>query len=121
MPPLIYIAGPYSAGPNGLDYMGIEANIAKAREAAKWLVENGFYFFCPHLNSAHFECIAPDVPVQTWYDLDIRLLKACDAMLLVGAWESSKGVAKEIEVARDVGIPVFTAAWTLTAWSRSVV
>jgi len=126
MPPLIYIAGPYSAGANGLDYHGIDQNIAIARAAAKWLIENGFWFFCPHLNSAHFECTSPAVPPATWYDLDIRLLKACDAMLLVGEWEKSKGVKKEIEVAADLHLPLFDFnrdehRRRLLLWSRSVV
>lgn len=102
--PMIYVAGPY--GDRG-GYMAIDKNIAVAREAAVWLVKNGFFFLCPHLNSAHFEAITPEVSIEHWYGQDLRLMEACDAMIVVGEWAKSKGVNKELQVAGAKGMPIF--------------
>lgn len=110
--PLVYIAGPYTA-PEGHDYRGyhgIERNIGNARQVAAWLVDLGVYFFCPHLNSAHFEVIRPNAQPQYWYELDLRILRHCDAVLLIHGWRNSKGAVKECEVAIELGIPVFELA-----------
>ncbi len=101
---LVYVAGPY--GDQG-GFLAIDKNITVARAECKWLIENGFMFLCPHMNSAHFEVITPTVTVDEWYAQDIRLLRMCDAMVLVGNWQESKGVKAEIEVARNYLIPVF--------------
>lgn len=106
--PLVYVAGPYTGKTHDADaYHAIDYNIGVAREAAAWLVKNGLYFFCPHLNSAHFEVITPDVPPDVWYALDIRILRHCDAMLVVGNWRASSGTMNEIAFCAEVNIPVF--------------
>ena len=67
----VYIAGPYSGRTHDYNsYNEIEINISKAREAAKFLAENGIPFFCPHANSAHFEVITPSVGLDYWYKMD---------------------------------------------------
>jgi nucleoside 2-deoxyribosyltransferase len=101
---LIYIAGPY--GDKG-GYLAIDANIAKAREAAAWCAERGIGYFCPHLNSAHFEAITPDVPVSYWYELDIELLRKCDAILMLDGWRQSTGSKAEKAEACRLDMPVF--------------
>ena len=100
---IVYITGPYM----GTDYLSIDRNITRAREAAAWLANNGIGFFCPHMNSAHFEAITPDVPPDFWYELDLRFLDACDALLLIEGWEDSKGSRAEKEHAEKRGMPVF--------------
>lgn len=88
-------------------YHAIDRNISVAREAAAWVVNHGLYFFCPHLNSAHFEVIAPDVKPDFWYALDFRILRFCDALLVVGDWQKSKGTIAEIAYCRQWNIPVY--------------
>lgn len=100
---LVYIAGPYT----GDNYLAVEANIAQAREAAAWLANNGVGYYCPHLNSAHFEAITPDVPIAFWYEMDYRLLDVCDALLVLPGWEKSWGTARELERAQEQNKPVF--------------
>ena len=99
---IVYIAGPY--GDSG-GYLAIERNIARAREAAVFLAERGIGFFCPHLNSAHFECII-EQPTEFWYEMDLRLLDACDAILMVEGWQNSNGARAELERAQRLGLPV---------------
>lgn len=100
----VYIAGPYG---DSRGYHEVERNISKARETAAFLATNRVPFFCPHLNSAHFEVIVPDVPSEFWHDLDIRILKYASAVLLLEFWEYSLGSTKEVEVAEKLNIPVF--------------
>ncbi len=106
----VYVAGPYM-GQKRLhdfrDYEEIDRNISRAREAAAFLANSNVPYFCPHLNSAHFEVITPNVKPEYWYQMDIELLKPASAILLLGGWEDSKGTLKEIEVARELHIPVF--------------
>ena len=102
--PLIYVAGPY--GDKG-GYNPIEFNAGVARTAVTWLIREGFYTLCPHLNTLHFEVITPEISIQHWYAQDLRLMEMCDAMIVVGKWQTSKGVAKELEVAREKGMPFF--------------
>jgi len=102
--PLCYIAGPY--GDAG-GWVAIDRNIGVAREAAIWLVEHGFFFLCPHLNSAHFEHLTPDATIAHWYAQDLRLMEPCDAIVLVGKWPGSRGVNKERQVAAERGQPMF--------------
>lgn len=90
---IVYIAGPY--GDAG-GYLAIERNIAKARDAAAWLASNGLGYYCPHLNSAHFEAIVPNVPVEFWYAMDLALMPIADALLVLDGWTESKGTQAEI-------------------------
>lgn len=101
--PMCYIAGPYG------DKTGekVDYNIQVAREAAIWLVRHGFFFSCPHLNSALFDRLVPEISVAHWYAQDLRLMAPCDAMVLVGEWGKSKGVNKERERAKAIGMPMF--------------
>lgn len=110
---LIYIAGPYSArggrhDPSPDTVAEIDNNIRYAMEAAKRLARAGIPFFCPHLNSYHFEVETPEVTPEFWYRADMEILRRCDALLVVNPnWRTSKGTNLEISFARSVGMPVF--------------
>jgi hypothetical protein len=100
---LVYIAGPYSA----TTQLGVEANVTKAREAALWCVEHRIFYFCPHLNSIFFERWLPEVPVEFYYDMDICIAEGCDAALMVGTWDLSKGAVKEYHYFARANKPIF--------------
>lgn len=101
---VVYIAGPY--GDAG-GYLAIDRNIARAREMADWLVSHGIGYLCPHMNSAHFEAIRPDVLVGFWYEMDLLLMRGCDALMVIEGSEDSKGTAKETVEWRKTGKPIF--------------
>ena len=107
---IVYIAGPYGDA-NG--HLVIDQNIARARWFAAWLANNGIGFICPHLNSAHFEVITPKVKTEFWYEMDLRLMDAADALFVLEGSENSKGVARETIEWRKTGKPLFYS------WERS--
>jgi len=109
---IVFIAGPYG---DSSGYLNIDRNIARAREAAAALAEEGYGYYCPHLNSVHFEVIVDDVPVGFWYAMDLRFLENADAILMLEGWESSEGACQERIAALDLGIPVYYSVPELAA------
>lgn len=43
--------------------------------------------------------------------IDIELLSRCDAILMAGDWEHSRGCRREARAAYEQGIPTFGEAW----------
>jgi nucleoside 2-deoxyribosyltransferase len=113
MSKLVYIAGPY----RGPDYLSIDANIAKAREAAACLAREGIAFISPHLNSCHFEVITPEVPEGWWLAMTLELMKRCDAVWVLEGHEESQGTRDEVYEAEVRGMPVWFAelVWSMDA------
>jgi hypothetical protein len=104
----VYIAGPYTGSTHDYrSYLQIDDNIAAARFMAARMANAGIPFFCPHLHSAHFEVITPDVPAEYWYELDMFFLEGASAVQLLKGWETSKGVAMELARARNLKIRYF--------------
>ncbi len=105
----VYIAGPYrgKATHDHRGYFEIDANINLAKEAAATLARLGIPYFCPHLNSAHFEVIAPDVKPAYWLEMDMVFVELASALWILGGWEDSQGTLGEIERAKRNGQPVF--------------
>jgi hypothetical protein len=99
---LVYIAGPYT----GSSYHQTEAYMTYAREWAEKVARAGHAFYCPHLNTAHFDAIAPDVPKYFWREMNLNVLHRCDALLLVPAWENDEATQRDVHYAEEWGIPV---------------
>ncbi len=107
----VYVAGPYRPKDGTHDWRGyfeIDAHISEARKWAAALAEAGIPFFCPHLNSAHFEIIVPKVPSQYWLDMDLVILRYASALLLLPGWKESRGTQEEKRQAHDQGKRVYT-------------
>lgn len=100
---IVYIAGPYIGDGS---YNNIEKNIVKAEKYAIYLANKGVGFFCPHLNSRHFE-IKSKASEEFYVKLDIQILKKCDVLMVIPEWRKSKGVRKEIKIANDNCIPIY--------------
>lgn len=100
---LVYTAGPYTASTP----TGIRDNIRRAEEASITLWNLGFGAACPHLNTRYFHLWCPDVPHEMWLEADLRLLEACDAVLMLKWWQSSKGAQIEHEYALEHQVEVF--------------
>ncbi len=99
---LIYISGPHI----GSTYHQTEAYITYAREWAEKLAHAGHAFYCPHLNTAHFDTISPDVPESFWREMNANILRRCDAVLLLPGWDNEEATRRDVEFAENARVPV---------------
>lgn len=92
----VYISGPYST-PDPVD------NTREAVKAAAKLREAGHDPFVPHLFLLwHF--LSP-APYEAWMQLTLSWVKRCDALVRLPG--ESPGADREVELARELGIPVY--------------
>ncbi len=105
---LILIAGPYRSGTGG-DPVRIAANLARLEEAAAPIHRLGHvpmigeWAALPILRGmSEQQTAAGDVMYETAF----RLLQHCDAVLRLPG--ESTGADKDVEIARDRGLPVYT-------------
>ncbi len=102
-----YIAGPYKGDTHDYkSYEQIDKNIAQCRGAAKRLAIAGIPYFAPHMNSAHFEVIAPTVKPENWYAMDKVFVDLSSAMLILPGWRESVGTVQEITWAIEQDMPI---------------
>lgn len=100
----IYIAGPYTKG-------DVAMNVRAAIFAADYVTASlGHIAFCPHLT--HFwHMVIPHRDIDFWYRYDIEWLKECDAILRLEG--ESKGADSEVEIARQLGLKIFTSVFEI--------
>lgn len=94
--PKVYIAGPYTKG-------DVMRNIRYAVEAGDELLQYGLVPFVPHLTG--FWHIMFPHEYETWMEYDSEWLKSCDAVLRIDG--ESAGAELELQIADELGIPVF--------------
>lgn len=109
-PPLVYVAGAYSAPTRA----GVEANIARAVDWGVRVAELGGMPVIPHASTAD-----PRFALAQSYKFFIAgtlaLLRACDACILIPEWEQSAGARGERDEMLRLLRPVFAAA---TEWDK---
>ena len=103
-PKVAYVIGPY----RGPTRKAVTANIISARTTALKLWRAGIVTLCPHLNTAHFDHYAPDIPDQIWLDGAIELMKRCDFCVCAPGYEKSEGSQNEILIATQLGMRIFS-------------
>ncbi len=104
----IYVAGPYSCEgrckPLGVDleYM------RKGLEVSVKLLKMGYAPFCPWLDYL-FQLVpgGNGLKRNDYYEYSLAWLKVSDAMLVIELRKHSIGTAKEIEIAKQCGIPIY--------------
>ena len=99
---VIYISGPYRSK---WGEWHVRQNIRKAENAAEFVWLNGGVALCPHKNTAGFGGL-PGCPDEVWIQGDLELLRRCDAVWMVDGWRDSNGARREMELARQLGIPI---------------
>jgi len=103
-PRRIYIAGPYNAD----SAVEVLANIRAGIRAAARLLTRGYVPFCPFLDFSLFLTDEAggitDGQIKTY---SLEWLRVCDAVLLLPGWERSTGTAREMDEARNLGLPIY--------------
>ena len=94
---LIYVASPYKGD--------IEKNIEYAKQACRYVLNQGNAFFCPHL--LYPQILDDNNPEERRLGINIgkEFLAKCDELWAFGG-HISHGMFEEIEFAREIGIPV---------------
>lgn len=99
----VYVAGAISSPVLEQGLMNLRQGILAGAE----LMKLGFNPFVPHLNAQYSLVQDEFIDVKTHYECDLAWLTVCDCMLVLPNYEQSKGVAAEIEFAKQNGIPVY--------------
>lgn len=106
MKPFIYVASPYS-------HKNLIVREARYREVSAYtanLICCGNLAFSPIAHSHSMALSLGDMAMgfSFWEDLDIFMLEHCDILhvLCLPNWETSDGIAKEINKANELDIPV---------------
>lgn len=94
---LIFIASPYAGD--------VEKNIEYAKEACRYVLNEGNAFFCPHLLYPQILDDNNSEERKLGIDMGKEFLSKCDELWAFGNHISS-GIFEEIEFARERGIPV---------------
>lgn len=98
---LIYVAGPYR---NDIEHR-VWQNIMLARDVAMQIWQAGGVPIVPHLNSMLMGGL---VDIEQFLKGDCEIISRCDALMLIGLWNSSEGSQIERRFAEEKDIPVFT-------------
>jgi Domain of unknown function (DUF4406) len=108
---LVFVAGPYRA-PN--EYLVLK-NIRRAEELAIRVWHSGAACICPHKNTAFFGGAASD---KVWLDGALEMVRRCDAVICTSNWRESSGATGEVQLAKNLGIPVFEEYEELERWLK---
>ena len=104
-PTLIYLAVPYSSPVPGVK----EWRFQEVNKVAAKLMGDGHHIFSP-ISHTHPIALAGNLPTdwEFWQQYDRAVLKVCSKMLVLTlpGWEESRGVAGEIAIAKEMGIPI---------------
>jgi hypothetical protein len=91
----IYISGPMTGIP--------EFNHPAFNKVAKILRQEGAIVFNP---AEAFEG-KKDLPRHEYMRKDIKQLLEAEAIVMIEGWEQSKGARLELEIAKEINIPVY--------------
>lgn len=94
---LIFVASPYAGD--------VEKNIEYAKEACRYVLNEGNAFFCPHLL---YPQILDDNNLEErklGINMGKEFLNKCDELWVFGK-DITNGMFEEIEFARNKGIPI---------------
>lgn len=102
--PLLYIAGPYSANKLHTE----QVHILRAEAVSIELIRQGFHVITPHKNTSGYEKYENDnINFDTWIEMDLNIIKRCDALYLMDGWIHSNGAIIEARYAWNNDIYVF--------------
>lgn len=102
---LAYLASPYSSPDPMVRLQRFEAVCCVAAK----LMRDGIHLFCP-IAQTHPIALKGDLPgdFAYWEAYDRKMLSLCEELWVctMDGWRESKGVAAEIQIAEELGLPV---------------
>ncbi len=102
---LIYLASPYSHA----DASVMQERFETICGVAARLMRDGVHLYSP-IAHTHPIAVKGELPRgwEFWEQYDRKLLGACDEIWVctLDGWRESKGVAAEIKIAEELGLPV---------------
>lgn len=99
MIPLVYIAGPFRAPTP----YAVHRNVCAAEQVGFEVANRGGFPIIPHTMTQHFDKQLTD---EFWIEGHIRMLRCCNAIVMVPGWQLSAGATAERNNA-DGNIPIF--------------
>jgi nucleoside 2-deoxyribosyltransferase len=109
-PAVVYVAGPIRAE----SAWQREQNIRRAEALALEVWRRGCAAICVHAAARFYD--EAEARENGWLELDLELLRRCDAVLVVEGSDESKGTQAEIALAERIGIPVHHNLCQLDLW-----
>ena len=102
---LAYLAGPFTADTP----WGIERNIREAESAAAFIIthRSDVSLVVPHMMGRNF--VGRAGTAEYWYDATMRMLEACEALVLLPGWQGSNGSRAEFRRAHELGLKIYAA------------
>lgn len=110
---MVFVAGPYRAKSE----WGVFQNIRSAEKLALELWILGLAVICPHKNTEAFGGAAPD---SLWLEGALEMVRRSDAVVCTPDWQASEGACGEVELARELGIPILHSVFEVKAWLASL-
>ena len=98
---IVFVIGPYRAD----SAWEIEQNVRRAEEVALRVWEAGHVALCPHAMTRYYQDALPD---DVWLSGMRKLMMRCDSVLALDGWEGSEGSMLELDLAEEIGFPIFT-------------
>lgn len=95
-----FISGAYSGTPEE-----IEHNLSKARWVVEIVLKAGWVPICPNV---FWHPFSEFQDYEFWLDAAMGLIETCRVLVVVDGWEKSSGVLREIQRAKELGIPILT-------------
>jgi hypothetical protein len=106
---MIYLASPYSALTRGNQQKTRAHRFSAVCLIAARLIERGEMVFSPiaHSHPIALRCKLP-TDAGYWGTHNRAWLSACSVLVvaMMPGWETSKGIAAEIQIAHELGLPV---------------
>jgi hypothetical protein len=109
---MVCILGPYT----GPDVLTVAGNCRRGHDMAIELLRRGYCVHDPWLDLEW--ALRANLPLETFKNNTIEIMKRSDAIMLTEGWEFSEGVKPELEIARRRDIPVFLTPEELDEWVR---
>ena len=101
----VYVAGSFSSD----NVLGVLDNMRIGMRKATEVLLNGYSPFVPWFDY-HFQLNLREgekLSVQDYYNYSLDWLEVSDALLVLPGSDSSNGTKKEIERAKELGIPIY--------------